>query len=518
MGKLRISTRLSLAFAIMVLLLIALSSVVLSVSSTQRSSLEDITDTRIPITKGMGVLADAVNVQAIQFRNLAIFPSGQIATESKTRIASARAGTAKQLEELEKLIRSQEGRALLGRIQKERAVFLQIGDEYLKLIEAGNRDEALGLLVDRLRPAQLTYQNTIQDQVDFQSKTTTASADLAESAADSLIQDVIIAVVISVLLGCTLAIFIIRSITRPLNEAVEAAERVAAGDLTAPIETAAKDETGDLLRALQRMQMSLTATVSAVRSNAESVSSASAQIASGNSDLSARTEQQASALEQTSASMEQVGSTVRQNADSAKQANVLAMEASRVAADGGAVVANVVQTMKDINDSSGRIAEIISVIDGIAFQTNILALNAAVEAARAGEQGKGFAVVAGEVRSLAGRSAEAAKEIKTLISASVQRVSLGSALVDKAGVTMTHVVESIARVTQIIGEISIASSEQYTGVAQVAEAVTQMDQTTQQNAALVEEMAAAASALSLQASDLVNVVRVFQLPERELQS
>ena len=250
--------------------------------------------------------------------------------------------------------------------------------------------------------------------------------------------------------------------------------------------------------------------VAAVRAAAGSVNSACAEIAAGNNDLSARTEQQASALEETAASMEQLGSTVRHNADNARQANQLAVNASTVAQQGGEVVAEVVETMKGINASSNKIADIISVIDGIAFQTNILALNAAVEAARAGEQGRGFAVVASEVRSLAGRSAEAAKEIKQLITASVERVEQGTLLVDKAGVTMTEVVAAIRRVTDIVGEISAASSEQSQGVAQVGEAVTQMDQATQQNAALVEQMAAAAGSLSAQAADLVRAVAVFK--------
>jgi methyl-accepting chemotaxis protein len=251
--------------------------------------------------------------------------------------------------------------------------------------------------------------------------------------------------------------------------------------------------------------------VSLVRQNAEGVASGSAQIASGNNDLSARTEEQASALEQTAASMEQLGSTVRQNAENARAANQLAVNASTVAAQGGEVVAEVIETMKSINASSAKIADIISVIDGIAFQTNILALNAAVEAARAGEQGRGFAVVASEVRSLAQRSADAAKEIKALITSSVERVGQGSALVDKAGTTMTEVVQAIRNVTDIMGEISAASSEQSAGVGQIGEAVTQMDQATQQNASLVEEMAAAAGALNHQADELVKAVSVFTL-------
>ncbi len=316
---------------------------------------------------------------------------------------------------------------------------------------------------------------------------------------------------LAIALAIAAALWLIRSITAPLSRAVEVADQVAAGDLSARIEVTSTDETGQLLGALQRMQQSLVRTVSVVRQNSESVASASAEIASGNNDLSARTEQQASALEETAASMEELGSTVRQNADNARTANQLAMSASTVATQGGEVVAEVVETMKGINASSNKIADIISVIDGIAFQTNILALNAAVEAARAGEQGRGFAVVAGEVRSLAQRSAEAAKEIKSLITASVERVEQGTLLVDKAGATMTEVVTAIRRVTDIMGEISAASSEQSAGVGQVGEAVTQMDQATQQNAALVEEMAAAASSLNSQAGELVNAVAVFKL-------
>jgi len=292
--------------------------------------------------------------------------------------------------------------------------------------------------------------------------------------------------------------------------AVALAQRVAGGDLSENIKLASGDS-HSLMAKLDAMQQSLARVVSHVRQGSESVATASAEIAQGNQDLSARTEAQASALEQTAASMEQLGLTVKQNADSANQANQLAMNASSVAANGGDVVNQVVTTMKGINVSSRKIADIISVIDGIAFQTNILALNAAVEAARAGEQGRGFAVVASEVRALAQRSAAAATEIKTLIDASVKQVDIGSSLVDQAGITMTEVVGSIKRVTDIMGEISAASNEQAASVSQVGEAVTQMDQMTQQNAALVEEMAAAASSLKAQAQELVQVMEGFKL-------
>ena len=314
---------------------------------------------------------------------------------------------------------------------------------------------------------------------------------------------------VSLLLGLWFAVFATRSITTPVQRAVEAAEEISKGNLSIDIDAHGKDEPARLLHALAEMQQSLSRIVGHVREGSENVATASSEIAQGNNDLSARTEQQASALQQTAASMEQLNSTVRQNADNARQANHLAMSASTVAVHGGEVVGQVVETMKGINDSSRKISDIISVIDGIAFQTNILALNAAVEAARAGEQGRGFAVVASEVRNLAGRSADAAKEIKSLITASVERVEQGTVLVDKAGATMIEVVTAIRSVTDIMGEISAASNEQSTGVAQVGEAITQMDQATQQNAALVEESAAASDSLRNQASQLVQAMSVF---------
>ncbi|NVO04901.1 MAG: HAMP domain-containing protein [Rhodoferax sp.] len=307
------------------------------------------------------------------------------------------------------------------------------------------------------------------------------------------------------------SIWLSRQIVGALQQAVNLADKVAHGDLSSQVDVQGSDEIAELLRSLKTMQDNLMGLVTKVRQGSESVANASSEIAHGNNDLSARTEQQAAALEQTASSMDELGSTVNHSADNARQASQLATNASSVAVRGGEVVGQVVETMKGINDSSRRIADIISVIDGIAFQTNILALNAAVEAARAGEQGRGFAVVASEVRALAGRSAEAAKEIKALIGASVGRVEHGSTLVDQAGATMNEVVAAIRRVTDIVGEISAASTEQSSGVAQVGQAINQIDQATQQNAALVEEMAAAASGLKGQAADLVQAVAVFKL-------
>ena len=310
-----------------------------------------------------------------------------------------------------------------------------------------------------------------------------------------------------------MALYLARQVSRGLQRAVESARAMSEGDMTLCLRAEGRDEVAQLATALEEMRSKLREVVQTVRANAESVATGSAQIATGNSDLSQRTEEQASALQQTAATMDELGSTVRNNADNAQQANQLALNASEVAQRGGGVVTEVVETMKGINESSRRIADIIGVIDGIAFQTNILALNAAVEAARAGEQGRGFAVVAGEVRTLAQRSAEAAKEIKSLIGASVERVEQGTQLVDRAGSTMDEVVSAIRSVTDIVGEISAASREQSSGIGQVGDAVTQMDKVTQQNAALVEQSAAAAESLRNQSAQLLDVVAFFRLQD-----
>ena len=321
------------------------------------------------------------------------------------------------------------------------------------------------------------------------------------------------AMILVALLSIVAVLTLLRSITVPLEQAVRVADRIAEGDLTHDVHSDRQDEIGHLLQAVSRMSLRLREVVGKVRVGSESVATASSEIAQGNQDLSARTENQASALQQTASSMETLNHTVQQNADNARQANQLAQSASRVAAEGGEVVAQVVTTMQGINQSARKIHDIIGVIDGIAFQTNILALNAAVEAARAGEQGRGFAVVAGEVRSLASRSAEAAREIKGLITDSVARADAGAGLVDQAGDKMQEIVTSIQRVTDIMAEISAASTEQSQGMLQVGQAVQSIDQVTQQNAALVEQMAAAASSLRAQAQDLVQTVAVFRLDE-----
>jgi methyl-accepting chemotaxis protein len=425
------------------------------------------------------------------------------------------AATVKEISELQKRIvempANEREKALIERIAADRKPVLEGLASARSLKNAGDLSGAIKDIESKFNPSLVPYLASLNEFAKLQiSMIEKAEQDFSERGKRNAVWTAL-AIGLLVLVIVVGALFLIRSIREPLSQSLDVARRIKAGDLTATVSVTRHDEFGELMHELNEMSGSLAALVGNVRQGSESIATASAEIAHGNNDLSSRTESQASALEETAASMEELSATVKQNADNARQANQLAMSASTVAVKGGEVVGQVVETMKGINDSSRKISDIISVIDGIAFQTNILALNAAVEAARAGEQGRGFAVVASEVRSLAGRSADAAKEIKNLINDSVQRVEQGTALVDQAGVTMTEVVSSIRRVTDIMGEISAASVEQSQGVAQVGEAVTQMDQATQQNAALVEEMAAAASSLKMQAQELVGTVAVFKL-------
>ena len=416
---------------------------------------------------------------------------------------------------LKPLVNLPSGIALLETATIKRVAYAAARDKMIKLMEEGKADEAGVFLLGDFMAPQKEFFDAVVALV--KSQEDLMASDIVQMEADGNFATTVteILTLLAALLAAGIAVLTARSITQPIGEAVAFATKVAEGDLTSRVEIKTQDETGVLLTALLQMQENLVRIVASVQQGSEGVATASAQIAQGNNDLSARTEQQASALEETAASMEELSSTVQQNADTARKANQLALNASTVAIQGGTVVGQVVETMKGINDSSRRIFDIISVIDGIAFQTKILALNAAVEAARAGDQGRGFAVVASEVRSLAGRSAEAAREIKSLIGASVERVEQGTALVDRAGVTMTDLVDSIKRVTDLMSEISAASSEQAAGVSQVGEAVMQMDQVTQQNAALVEEMAAAASSLKSQATELLQTVAVFKVGTRQ---
>ena len=398
---------------------------------------------------------------------------------------------------------------LFNRINTVEQKYAPVALEIVKLAQDQKREEATAAIMEKCNPL---LQQLVQASEEFAQFTAGRARELINDATTQFEHQRLIIIAFCVVaagIALTIAYRITMSITRALDQAVAVADHIAEGNLNNQIVIHSGDETGKLLMALRNMQEQLTGIVGTVRTNAVAVASASTEIAEGNHDLSRRTEQQASALQQTAASMEQLGSTVQNNAAHAQSANQLASEASVIAIRGGDVVDQVVETMKGIQASSGKIGDIINVIDGIAFQTNILALNAAVEAARAGEQGRGFAVVASEVRNLAGRSAAAAKEIKSLITESVEQVSRGTHLVDDAGTTMKEVVGAIQRVSSLMSEISSASREQSEGVRQVGESVVLMDQVTQQNAALVEESAAAATGLRAQAEQLVKAMSVF---------
>jgi methyl-accepting chemotaxis protein len=410
---------------------------------------------------------------------------------------------------------STEEKGLIKDLSDSRALFRPLLAKISDLAMNGKDEESLAIYTGEATRAAMVEQAAIEKLVDFNLHKAKSLRDNNTLMASASTRSTLILAVIGVILAIGLGLVITRIITIPLQEAVIMARRVAAGDLTSCVEVKYTDETGQLLAALKEMNASLVHIVGDVRTGADSIATATEEIAAGNLDLSQRTEEQASALEETASSMEELTSTVKQNAENAQQANQLAINASGVAVKGGEVINRVVLTMESITGSSKKISDIIGVIDGIAFQTNILALNAAVEAARAGEQGRGFAVVAAEVRSLAQRSAAAAKEIKTLIEDSVGKVQDGSRLVEEAGRTTQEIVTSIKRVTDIMGEISAASREQSSGIEQVNVAITQMDDVTQQNAALVEEAAAAAESLEDQARQMVQVVARFKLENQE---
>ncbi|MCA1322789.1 methyl-accepting chemotaxis protein [Herbaspirillum sp. alder98] len=415
------------------------------------------------------------------------------------------------VKQMEALITDDAGRAALGEINERRKAVIATNTAVFKEKDAGREDEARKLVDEQLLPQSQVYLAAIDKLAHLQEeriKSLTAEINAVFRSAGSMM---ITLGLLALAAGIALAWSITRSIIGPLRAAVGVATRVAGGQLDSRIVVASRDETGQLMQALREMNDNLVRIVGQVRQGTDTIAAASTEIADGNLDLSNRTEQQASSLEETASAMEELTSTVKQNADNALQANQLAVSASEVAVNGGSVVSQVVSTMGSINESSRKIVDIIGVIDGIAFQTNILALNAAVEAARAGEQGRGFAVVASEVRSLAQRSAAAAKEIKSLIDDSVTKVDAGSRLVEQAGVTMDEVVASVRRVTDIVGEISSASQEQSDGIEQVNQAITLMDEATQQNAALVEQAAAAARAMQDQAATLSQTVSVFRI-------
>ena len=414
-------------------------------------------------------------------------------------------------DQIEPLLSSPQEKELWVTIKQARVTYLSSRDQAVKAKADGQLEEADRTLNQVFLPAAEKYMGLIQQLLDLQRASIDSTAKDIQTVYFQSRMWLMLLCALAVVAGSLCAWWLTRGIIRPLSQAVRVARAVADNDLTSTVHVHSRDETGQLMQALQDMNTSLAQVVGHVRSGTEGIATASSQIDAGNQDLSSRTEQQASSLEETAASMEELTSTVKQNADNARQANQLAASASQVATQGGQVVAHVVGTMNAINASSRKIADIIGVIDGIAFQTNILALNAAVEAARAGEQGRGFAVVASEVRSLAQRSAAAAKDIKTLIDDSVGKVDEGTQQVAEAGKTMDAIVDSVKRVTDIMAEIAAASQEQSAGIDQVHQAISQMDQVTQQNAALVEEAAAAAGSLKAQAAQLSQAVSVFRI-------
>jgi len=511
-ANLKIGTRLGLCFAIV----FALMAMLIAVGSQRLSNIGDLSST---IIDKDWVKADAAaTISATTRANAALVLQLLLATDAgqtaelRKEVDKNKAIITDALTTLDKLVYRPAGREMLAQVASERAAYVQSFTGVLKLLADGQREQATQRAMSETMPRLARLQATVGKLADLQDSIVTANgAEIKNHISSALV--VMVALGLAALaIGIAFAFWVTRSITRPINYALHVARTVASGDLTSQIKSDSKDETGQLLHALHDMNEALSQIVGQVRHGTVSIASASSEIATGNLDLSARTESQASALEETASSMEELTSTVKANADNAREADQLASSASHVARRGGDVVSQVVSTMGSINDSSRKVVDIIAVIDGIAFQTNILALNAAVEAARAGEQGRGFAVVASEVRNLAARSASAAKEIKELISSSVEQVDAGARLVAQAGTTMEEVVASVQRVTGIVAEISLATREQNDGIEQMNMAIMQMDQTTQQNAALVEQAAAAASAMSDQASELERLVARFRLP------
>ncbi len=514
LSNLRIGTRLGLAFGALLLIILTLGSTGYVASGKLFQEVETIYEDRtVP-------LGDLSRVDYLLQRNRVLVMDGLINSRPEAiQGRMAELGTNK--EEMDRLWQAYMGTRLTTQERRLAEAFTQARQVYeseglapmaVALLE-GDLGRAEALYTDKVLPLAPTTATAMRDLVQLQIDVAAQEFQLSGELNTIVTAVMISGTAIAFALGVFLAVVITRSIVRPIRRAVDVAETVAAGDLSSSIVATGKDETADLLRALKAMNESLVKIVSEVRQASDSIATGSTQIATGNADLSQRTEEQASNLEETAASMEELTVTVKQNADTARQASQIAQGASTAATRGGEVVGQVVTTMQDITQSSQKIADIITVIDGIAFQTNILALNAAVEAARAGEQGRGFAVVAGEVRTLAQRSASAAKEIKDLITASVERVQTGSALVGQAGESVRDIVQQVQRVTDLIGEITAASQEQSSGIGQVGEAVQQLDQVTQQNAALVEESAAAADSLRHQAQKLTELVSVFKLSQ-----
>jgi methyl-accepting chemotaxis protein len=512
MPNLKISTRLGLSFGLIIVLLAMVAFVSISRIRNINASTEKILNDRYVKVMLSNTIQSEVNIQA-RLLSIAIIGAND-ADEVSSALAKVQASAKKNMELLARLktmINTPKGQELFQAVSSSNESYRKTRDANIKLLQEGKSETAGIFLLTQLRYPQEKYLTALAAMAGFQESLMAAEG--KQALADGRLA-IILTLSLSIaatLIAIALAILINRSISRPIGEAVKVAQRVASGDLSGSIDARGTDETGLLLRALKEMNDNLQGIVARVRHGTDAIAHGSREIASGNMDLSSRTEQQASSLEETASSMEELTSTVKQNGENARQANQMAQSASSVASKGGQVVAKVITTMESINASSKKIVDIIGVIDSIAFQTNILALNAAVEAARAGEQGRGFAVVATEVRNLAHRSASAAKEIKILIDDSVHQVNLGSTLVNQAGSTMEEIVSSVRRVTDIMAEITSASNEQEAGIEQINQAITEMDAVTQQNAALVEEAAAASEALQEQAGILAEAVSVFKL-------
>ncbi|ACS86253.1 methyl-accepting chemotaxis protein [Musicola paradisiaca] len=510
----RIGYRMGSGFAFLVLMLFFVSILSTSKLSDFHEDAKLIVTDVYPDTVAANDLIDAVNSTLVAYQRLLLVSDEKQVAETLTMINGFRKQVGELIDKLDGDAYEEKGRGVMDKIKKIRPLFLASGDRLIAQLNAGDRDGAIGEFTTTMNNVQRQYREQVRQLVDYQDD---IMHSMVDEMTDSYTQTRALLLFISALsaiAGCIIAWLITRSVTHPLQQALTVANSVAQGDLTTRIVTKGNDETGQLLAALARMNDSLRHIVSQVRDGAETIATAASQIAAGNQDLSARTEEQASSLEQTASSMEQLTSTVKNTADNTQQATQIADKATDTAKHSSDVMASVTQRMRGIRESSQRMAEIISVIDSIAFQTNILALNAAVEAARAGEQGRGFAVVASEVRSLAQRSATAAREIKDLIDDSVGKIQDGMQLVDTAETTMTGLVEHVQDVNSIIGEISQASREQSDGINQINLAVGQIDTTTQQNAALVEESAAAALSLQAQADALTQTVNTFKLGQR----
>jgi methyl-accepting chemotaxis protein len=510
-NNLKIGIRLGLGFGILLTVIIAQGIIgVYRMAEVEESLGQVVNDSNMKI-KTIGDMRRDVIVDAMSTRNIALMTQESQISAEIAHITDSRADYLQKLAKLNDQIKSEDGKANLAKIESARADAEPLADKAVALAHAGKQAEAVGIMINEVLPKQNAWLSALDEMVNRQDQQAHDTVAASEDAFKQARLLTILGVTVSVVFGCIIAWLVSRGINLPLVQAVAIARRVADGDLSGRIAVESTDETGELMQALKDMNEHLSRTVGQVRSGADTIATASAQIAAGNLDLSSRTESQASSLEETASSMEELTSTVKQNSDNARQAGQLAQSASDVAVKGGAEVAQVVDTMGLINASSKKIVDIIGVIDSIAFQTNILALNAAVEAARAGEQGRGFAVVATEVRNLAQRSAGAAKEIKSLIGDSVERIDIGARLVNQAGATMQEIVDSVRRVTDIMSEITAAGREQTAGIEQVNQAIAQMDETTQQNAALVDEAAAAAASLHDQAENLVQVVSLFKI-------